>query len=219
MHFELLDKLFILYDGVINVDFWFRLMSKKILMVAGPNGAGKTTLVQRLIINSSMLYEFINADDIAKSLAPLHPESMALTASKLMINRLKELLDANKSFAFETTASGMNYLRHLRLAQSKGYEINLTYLWLANPEQAVKRVAQRVKQGGHYVPEQVIFRRYHLGLKNLIKYYIPLADRVLIMDNSSEESVERIVARKNGDNSLEVLDKDIWREMEEIADE
>jgi predicted ABC-type ATPase len=194
-------------------------MSKKILMVAGPNGAGKTTLVQRLIINSSMLYEFINADEIARSLAPLHPESMALTASKLMIKRLKELLDSNRSFAFETTASGINYVRHLKSTQSQGYEINLTFLWLANPEQAIKRVAQRVKQGGHYVATEVIIRRYYLGLKNLKKYYLTLADKVLIMDNSSEESEERVIAMKNGDNCLDILDKDIWREIEEIADE
>ena len=84
-------------------------MSKKILMIAGPNGAGKTTMTLELIRSCSMLYEFINADEIARGLAPKHPESMALTASKLMIKRLKELLDADQSFAFETTASGTNY--------------------------------------------------------------------------------------------------------------
>jgi predicted ABC-type ATPase len=194
-------------------------MLKKILMIAGPNGAGKTTLTQRLIENSPIFYEFINADEIAKGLAPIHPESMALTASKLMINRLKELLDSNKSFAFETTASGINYVKHLRLAKSKGFEITLTFLWLSSPEQAIKRVAQRVRQGGHHVAEGVITRRYYLGLKNLIKYYLPLADRVLVMNNSSEESADRIIARKNGDNSLDIIDKGVWREIEEIAHE
>jgi predicted ABC-type ATPase len=206
-------------DGIVNSVLGIGFMSKKILMVAGPNGAGKTTLTQRLIVNSSMLYEFINVDDIARSLAPIHPESMALTSSKLMIKRLKELLDSNKSFAFETTASGTNYLRHLKSAQSKGYEINLTFLWLANPEQAIKRVAQRVRQGGHHVAEEVIIRRYYLGLKNLIKYYVPLANSVLVMDSSSEESVERIIARKNRNDFLDVLDKDIWRKIEENADD
>ena len=67
-------------------------MSKKILMIAGANGAGKTTMTLELIADRSILYEFINADEIARGLAPLHPESMALTASKLMIRRLKELL-------------------------------------------------------------------------------------------------------------------------------
>ena len=192
-------------------------VSKKILMIAGPNGAGKTTFTQRLIANSTLFYEFINADDIAKGLAPIHPESMALSASKLMIKRLKELLDSNNSFAFETTASGTNYVRHLKRAQSSGYEINLTFLWLANPEQAVKRVAQRVKQGGHHVAQEIITRRYYLGLKNLVKYYLPLADRALVMDNSSEEAEGRVIARKTRNNSLDVLDQNIWGKIEEMG--
>src|SRR5579871_6899559 len=129
-------------------------MQRKILMIAGPNGAGKTTMTQELITDGSMLYELINADEIAKGLAPLHPENVVLTASKLMIRRLKELLESDKNFAFETTASGTNYVKHLQLAKSKKYEIHLTFLWLANPEQAVRRVAERVKQGGHSVAEE-----------------------------------------------------------------
>src|SRR3989344_5945577 len=194
-------------------------MSKKILMIAGPNGAGKTTMTLELIKSCSMLYEFINADEIAKGLAPKHPESMALTASTLMIKRLKELLDAEKSFAFETTASGTNYVRHLKSAKAKGYEVSLTFLWLSKPEEAVKRVAQRVKQGGHNVPEEAVIRRYYLGIKNLIQHYLPLVDKALIMDNSSEESSKRLIARKNRNNPLDVIDGAIWKKIEEIANE
>jgi predicted ABC-type ATPase len=188
-------------------------------MIAGPNGAGKTTISLELIRGCSMLYEFINADEIARGLAPKHPESMALIASKLMINRLKELLDAEKSFAFETTASGTNYIRHLKTAKNKGYEISLLFLWLSTPEEAVKRVAQRVKQGGHHIPEETVTRRYYSGIKNLIAYYLPLVDEVLIMDNSSEESSKRLIARKNKNNPLDVLDSVIWKKIEEIAHE
>jgi predicted ABC-type ATPase len=194
-------------------------VSKKILMIAGPNGAGKTTMTLELITCKTMLYEFINADEIARGLAPLHPESMALTASKLMIKRLKELLDANKSFAFETTGAGTNYIKHLKEAKSKGYEISLTFLWLESPQQAVKRVIQRVKQGGHHVPEESIVRRYHAGLKNLLTNYLPLADRVLIMDNSSEASLKRLIARKKINGSLEILDKVIWERLKKAAHE
>ncbi len=186
-------------------------------MIAGPNGAGKTTMTLELITGQKMLYEFINADEIARGLAPLHPESVALTASKLMLNRLKELLEANKSFAFETTGSGTNYLKHLKSAKSKGYEVNLTFLWLLSPKQAVKRVMQRVQQGGHHVPEEAVVRRYYSGLKNLLTYYLPLADRALIMDNSSEDSLKRLIARKKRNTPLEILDKGIWEEIEKAA--
>ncbi len=194
-----------------------RFMSKKILMIAGPNGAGKTTMTLELIAEGSVLYEFINADEIAKGLAPLHPESMALTASKLMIGRLKELLENNKSFAFETTASGTNYIKHLQLAKSKKYEINLIFLWLASPEEAIRRVAQRVKQGGHYVSEEIIVRRYYAGLNNLLTHYLTLADRAHILDNSSQESIKRIIARKNINGSLDIIDRAIWEKIEKVT--
>lgn len=187
-------------------------MTKKILMIAGPNGAGKTTITLELMAKGPKLYEFINADEIAKGLAPLHPESMALTASKLMIQRLKELLVAGKSFAFETTASGTNYMKHLKSAKSKGYEVNLTFLWLSSPEQAVKRVAQRVKQGGHHVPEATIIRRYFTGIKNLMNLYLPFADTAIIMDASSEKT--GIIARKNSDDSINILNQTLWKKLE-----
>ncbi|NGX38446.1 MAG: hypothetical protein K1000chlam2_01620 [Chlamydiae bacterium] len=99
-------------------------MAKKVLMIAGPNGAGKTTLTLELVRSDpKVIYEFINADEIAKGLSPLHPESMALTASKLMVSRLKELLAVSKNFAFETTGSGKNYINHLKNAKSNGYEV------------------------------------------------------------------------------------------------
>ncbi len=188
-------------------------------MIAGPNGAGKTTMTLELIRSCSILYEFINADEIARGLAPKHPESVALSASKLMIQRLKELLGAGKSFAFETTASGINYVKHLKLAKAQGYEVSLTFLWLSKPEEAIRRVAQRVKQGGHHVPEDSIVRRYYAGIKNLVFHYLPLADEAFILDNSSEESLRRLIARKNKNNTIDILDGVVWKKIGEIADE
>jgi len=185
-------------------------------MIAGPNGAGKTTVASKLIPDLPMLYEFINADEIARGLAPNHPESMALTASKLMIRRLKELLGEGKSFAFETTAAGTNYLKHLKEAKARGYEINLMFLWLTSPEQAVKRVIQRVVHGGHHIPEETVRRRYYAGLKNLLKYYLPLADIALILDNSLEES-EQIIASKNTGYTLQIEDRAAWQRIQRIV--
>ena len=192
-------------------------MKKKILMLAGPNGAGKTTMMRELIETSEILYEFINADEIAKSLAPLHPETMALTASKLMIKRLQELLKEEKSFAFETTGAGTNFLKHLDHAKEKGYEVNLFFLWLSSPEQAIRRVAQRVRQGGHFIPEEVVRRRYFSGLSNLISSYVSIANRVLILDNSSDKAM-RVVAREKESHTLEIMDDLIWEKIEVAAD-
>jgi predicted ABC-type ATPase len=189
---------------------------KKIFMIAGPNGAGKTTTA--LVIQPDLMdiYEFINADEIAFGLAPLHPESVTLTASKLMIKRLQELLQANKSFSFETTAAGTNYVKYLKQARAKGYEISLLFLWLPNADLAVERVAKRVEQGGHFIPEDTVRRRYILGIKNLLKHYLPLAHRIVVLDNSVSGS-QKFIASKSLNGSLKILDKSIWKEMERIA--
>ncbi len=185
-------------------------------MIAGPNGAGKTTAALSFIPDPLPVDEFINADEIAKGLAPLHPESAALAASKLMITRLRELIQQNRSFAFETTAAGTNYVKHILDAQLKGYEIHLLFLWLSSPQQAIKRVAERVKQGGHDVPIQTIKKRYFLGLKNLFRYYLPLADSILILDHSDGEP-HRMVAKKLFNDKLQINDKVKWQRMQKLA--
>lgn len=186
-------------------------------MVAGPNGAGKTTMVRELLLQRSPLYDSLNADEIAVGLAPMHPESVSLKASKLMIIRLKELLGTRKNFAFETTASGTNYIKHLKNAKECGYIINLIFLWLASPCDAVKRVAQRVKQGGHNIPEDTIIRRYFSGLNNLFTHYLTLADTVSILDNSTEETDQRLIAHKELNGPLEIINYTIWQKMKGAA--
>ena len=185
-------------------------------MIAGPNGAGKTTTAVAFLSQQKNLYEeFLNADHIAQGLSPLHPESVNLQAAKLMIERFHACLNQNISFAFETTASGLTYAKHLSKAKENGYEINLIYLWLPSSEQAVKRVAQRVKQGGHNIPTEVIIQRYYRGLKNLFNLYLPLANTVLILDNSSAESgIRKIIAKKNLDLPLQIEDQEIWDKLQ-----
>jgi len=184
-------------------------------MIAGPNGSGKTTTANLVIPNYPSIYEFINADEIAKGLAPRHPESVSLTASKLMINRMKELLEAHQNIAFETTGSGTNYVKHLKKAQMEGYKVYLMFLWLSSPELAVQRVRQRVSQGGHHIPEETIIRRYYLGLKNLFAYYLPLVDNAVILDNSV--GVHKIIAKKNKMSGLKIEKPNLWEEMERVA--
>ena len=192
---------------------------KRLMMIAGPNGAGKTTTASAFLSQQKDFYdEFLNADHIAKGLSPLHPESVNQQAGVLMIKRFHDCLNLHMNFAFETTASGLTYATHLKRAKKCGYTISLMYLWLSSPDQAVKRVAQRVKQGGHNIPEEDIRRRYFRGLKNLIKLYLPIADTALILDNSSAESgIEKIIARKELNLQLQIEDEKNWEKIQESA--
>ena len=185
-------------------------------MIAGPNGSGKTTTAQSILSEYLHIYEFINADEIAKGLAPLHPASMNLTASKLMITRLRDLLKANKNFAFETTGAGKNFVKYLQQAKEDGYIINLIYLWLSDEDLAVKRVAQRVSQGGHNVPEEIIRKRYKQGLKYVINFYLPYADNAIILDNSNVDS-QKLIARKIIDKELKIEDEKTWKIIQGLA--
>lgn len=191
-------------------------MTRRICMIAGPNGSGKTTMALALLSRHFEVCEFLNADEIARGLAPLHPESVPLTAGKLMIQRLRELLNEQKSFMFETTAAGTNYLKYLREARDKSYQIDLVYLWLAHADLAVERVAHRVAQGGHSIPEATIKRRYVSGLKNIFKHYLPLAHTALFLDNSDEHS-QSIIAKTSIPSNLIIKNPTLWKILEESA--
>lgn len=192
-------------------------MNKRMFIIAGPNGAGKTTTAQSLFPNFLNDFEFINADEIARGLSPLRPESMSLIASKLMLKRFRELRVSNKNFAFETTASAKTYIKYLNEAQKNGYIVHLLFLWLSSPELAIKRVARRVLQGGHNVEPEVIRRRYFSGLKNLVKYYLPIADIAHVMDNSVSESRNIIVKKLNKNEPLEIKDVSIWETIQKFG--
>ena len=132
-----------------------------------------------------------------------------------MLKRFRTCVDENKSFIFESTASGITDRLRLDHAKQMGYEINLVFLWLLSHDQAVKRVAQRVKQKGHNIPEEVIIRRYYRGLNNLINIYLPVVDTALVLDNSEPESgVKKVIARKDY-NYFEIEDKEIWKKINE----
>ena len=113
---------------------------------------------------------FINADLIAAGLAPFNPESVSFKAARLMLGELDEISKAGESFAFETTLSGQHYLQRIQDWKDQGYIVKLWFISLSSPELAISRVAERVSQGGHHIPEDVIRRRFAGGLKNLPKY-------------------------------------------------
>ena len=143
---------------------------KKIIIIAGPNGAGKTTFARNFLPQEAHTLHFINADLIAAGLAPFNPESVSFKAARLMLDELDESSEAGESFAFETTLSGKHYLQRIQSWQDQGYIVKLWFISLSSPELAISRVAERVSQGGHHIPEDVIRRRFDAGLKNLPRY-------------------------------------------------
>ena len=160
---------------------------RKVIIIAGPNGAGKTTFAREFLPNEAGCPRFQNADLIAAGLAPFAPESAAVAAARLMLAELERHFQAGQRFAFETTLSGRAYLRHIARWREAGYRVELIFLRLASADEAVARVAQRVKQGGHDIPEAVIRRRFDAGLDNLIRYYAPAVDAWALYDNSGDE--------------------------------
>ncbi len=157
---------------------------KNLYIIAGCNGAGKTTASFTILPEIIECKEFVNADEIAKGLSPFQPEKVSFEAGRIMLKRIKELLNENESFGFETTLSTKSYKNKILSAKQNGYTVTLLFFWLNNVELAKERVKTRVKEGGHNIPNKVIERRYTKGIKNLFDIYMDIVDGVLIFDNS-----------------------------------
>ena len=157
---------------------------KKIIIIAGPNGAGKTTFARDFLPAEAQTLTFINADLIAAGLAPFNPESASFKAGRLMLEEIDECVDAGKSFAFETTLSGLTYLKKIAVWQAHGYQVKLWFLSLPSADVAVSRVAIRVSQGGHNIPEDVIRRRFKSGLDNFHSHYSKIVNSWAFYDSS-----------------------------------
>jgi predicted ABC-type ATPase len=161
---------------------------KRIIVIAGPNGAGKTTFARAFLPQEAKLTRFINADLIAAGLAPFAPETAALRAGRLMLDEMTGCVRRGESFAFETTLSGRSYIGKFRDWQRQGYHITLIFLRLSDADTAIARVAERVRQGGHHVPDDVIRRRFAAGMRNLDGVYKGVADSWLVYDNSGRSA-------------------------------
>ncbi len=161
----------------------------RVIIIGGPNGAGKTTFAREFLPNEASCPVFVNADLIAAGIAPFAPEKAAIHAGRLMLQELARHFAARTNFAFETTLSGRGYLRLINQWQGAGYRVKLIFLQLASPEEAIARVAQRVKQGGHSIPENVIRRRFSAGQVNFDTLYAPKVDAWTLYDNAGAQPV------------------------------
>ena len=157
--------------------------TKRIVIIAGPNGAGKTTFAREFLPTDANCPNFVNADLIAAGLSPFAPDVAAFKAGRIMLETIDEYVKHGVSFSFETTLSGLAYSQMIPVWRASGYVVKLFFLSLPNVEMALERVATRVIQGGHNVPEEVIRRRFVHGIQNFERYKL-LVDSWQLYDNS-----------------------------------
>jgi predicted ABC-type ATPase len=155
-----------------------------IYVIAGCNGAGKTTFAREFLPSIGVI-RFLNADEIARGLSPLRPEAVAFKAGKLLLSELREFIDRQETFALESTLSGKTYVKIFENAKQRGYTVELHFVWIPDVREAIRRVRQRVIEGGHAVSAADIRRRFARSIEHLLDDYAPLADRWVLWDNSA----------------------------------
>ncbi len=184
--------------------------TKNVYIIAGPNGSGKTTFAREFLPAYAKCPNFVNADLIAQGLSPFSPRIAAMKAGRLVLEQIRNFAEKGADFAFETTLSGKSYVRLFRDLRKKGYHLHLFFLWIPSPELAMKRIKERVAEGGHDVPVQDVRRRFHRATQNLFKLYRPLCDAWTLFDN--RELVPKLIAEeKNG--KLSIIDEDLYSKI------
>ena len=188
----------------------------RMYIISGCNGSGKTTASYTLLPELLDCSEFVNSDEFAKSLAPFHPETAYITASRYMLKKLRYLFTRREDFCIETTLATRSLLKTVRMAQDQGYFVTVVYLWLRSPEIAIKRVAARVEAGGHDVAPDVIRRRYYTGLEYFFELYSPVCDKWMLVDNSDMEF--RIIA-EGSTKGTTVRDLPLYQQIKQQIEE
>lgn len=188
----------------------------RVVVVAGPNGAGKSTVAPGWLRDVFDIDEFVNADTIAAGLSALHPESVAVAAGRVMLRRMEELVSDRTSFGFETTLATRQISRWLERWRQAGFVVIVGFMALPHEAMAVARVQERVRAGGHNVPEATIRRRFRRGLAHLFQAGMPLADEWIVFDNS-QASGPRLVAEGGRDRTTEIADDLFWRQLQAHA--
>lgn len=186
-----------------------------LILIAGPNGAGKSTAAPGILRGALSVSQFVNADTIALGLSAFAPETTGMRAGRIMLERLHQLSVSGENFAFETTLASKTFAPWIAKLKQQGYQFHLIFLTLPSPELAIGRVAERVRMGGHNVPEETIRRRYRGGIRNFFNLYQPLADSWRVYDNST--IAPALIANGNGLRVESVENEPTWNRLKEIA--
>ena len=180
----------------------------RLFIISGCNGAGKPTASYTILPSLLNLHTFVNADEIADELSPLEPEREAIRASRLMMERVDQLILHGADLAVETTLATKSLVGVITSAQQQGYKAGLFYFWLKSPELALKRVALRVASGGHNVAPETIVRRYWQGMDNLRQLYLPICDSWVLIDNSAATGTR--IAEGGADQEPKIYNKRLY---------
>jgi predicted ABC-type ATPase len=180
-----------------------------LIVIAGPNGAGKSTTAPSLLKGALEVTEFVNADLIAQGLSGFRPEGAVFHAGRIRLERIHYLARKKVDFAFETTLVSRTFAPWIADLLKTGYAFHLVFLSVPNEDFAVARVAERVRMGGHDVPEEIIRRRYRGGLRNFFHFYQTLTDTWRFYDNS-DPSGPRLVSAGSGLRCDVIKDIEIW---------
>jgi predicted ABC-type ATPase len=182
----------------------------RIYVIAGPNGAGKTTFAREFLPHYADCKRFINADLIAQGMSPFSPDAAAFRAGRLMLEEIERYASLRETFGFETTLSGLGYLRLLRGLKSSGYDVHFFFLWVPTVSLALTRVRDRVLRGGHNVPEALVRRRFERSIRNFLLRYRPLSDSWMLFDNAGGAPVT-IASQERG--NIRIIDQALYENL------
>jgi predicted ABC-type ATPase len=185
------------------------MVRKVIEIISGPNGSGKSTFAETLFSKRNTKGKknyFINPDILAAGLSFSNNEVTAFHAGRLMLQSVKEFVKNGESFAFESTLSGKTWLKFLQAAIHSGYDIRIYFIYLDRVSENIKRVKNRVQQGGHSVPVDAIRRRYPKSFYNFWNKYRPLANEWFIFNNSN--SIPKLIHSSRTFEQLTVSEQD-----------
>lgn len=179
------------------------------IILAGPNGAGKSTSAPYLLPPN---LTFINADEIAKQLAPASGKRTDIEAGRIALAKLDELERERKDFAIETTLASRSLAQRITRLREIGYQTRVIYLWISSADLAVSRVSDRVRRGGHNIPEEVVRRRYETGIRNMLNLYIPVADTWALYDNTMRGEL-KLIAQGDRNQEPDIRERDLWSQI------
>lgn len=183
-------------------------------ILSGCNGAGKTTASYTILPELLGCSNFVNSDEFAKMLSPFDPSMASVGASRYMVMKIQYLLERNMDCVIETTLATRTLLKIVEVARSRGYKITLLYFWLNSPELAIKRVHARVEAGGHNIPDDVVRRRYVMGLQYFFDTYAPASDHWILADNTQSPFV---VVAEGDKNETIIRDEEKYKRIRNIC--